>query len=92
MPEPAYAVVDILCDTNEFRDLAAIPNLLIEFSPEVTDDPAKMLVHAFADEDAQAAARAMGCTVAVLQSAEDYAAQVAAAYAAINDGDDGGVA
>jgi hypothetical protein len=88
MPEPAYAVVDILCDPAQLRDLEAIPNLRVEVRPEYTEDPAIILVHAFADAGAQAAAQAMGCTVTVIKSAEDYQAQIEAAYRAV--GEDGG--
>ena len=89
MPEPAYAVVDILCDPDRLADLKAIPNLRVEVRPEFTDDPAIILVHAFADADAQAAAQAMGCTVTELQSAEDYQRQLDAAYESVGS-DDGG--
>ena len=91
MAEPAYAVVDILCDPAQLEDIEAVPNLLVPMRPEYTDDPGVILVHALADEDAQAAVTAMGCTVTVLKSAEDYQQQIDAAYAAVGqeDGDDG---
>jgi hypothetical protein len=90
MPEPAYAVVDILCDRDRLGDLKAIPNLQVKVRPEYTADPSTVLVHAFADAAAQAAAQAMGCTVTVLKSAEDYQRQVEAAFESIGGENDGG--
>ena len=91
MAEPAYALVDIFCDPAALTDLEAVPNLRIEVRPEFTDDPGVILVHAFADEDAQAAARALGCTVTVVTSAEDYQEQLEAAYRSVGNEDDGGI-
>ena len=47
-----------------------------------------ILVSALADEDAQAAAQALGCTVTVVTSAEDYQQQIEAAYEGMDE--DGG--
>jgi hypothetical protein len=88
--EPAYAVVDILCDPAQLEAIEAVPNLLVPLRPEYTDDPGLILVHALADEDAQAAVAALGCTVTVLKSAEEYQQQLDAAYAVgQEDGGDG---
>jgi hypothetical protein len=93
MPEPAYAVVDLRCDIAKLKDVEAIPNLRIEFDLERTEDPNVVLIHAFADAGAQAAAATMGCTVTVVKSAEDYQEQVMAAYRALSmEPDDGGSA
>ena len=89
MPEPAYAIIDILCDPAQLKAIEAIPNLRVEVRPEYTDDPAVILIHAFADAGAQAAVEAMGCTVRVLKSAEDYREQIEAAYRSLKE-DDGG--
>jgi hypothetical protein len=85
MAEPAYAVVDILCNPAQLKDIEAVPNLRVEFRPEYTDDPEIILVHAFADEAAQAAVAAMGCTVTVIKSAEDYQRQIEDAYRGLGD-------
>ena len=87
MAEPAYAVVDILCDPAQLEAIKAIPNLKVPVRPEFTADPAVILVHAYADAGAQAAAAAMGCTVTVLKTAEQYQRQIDAAYESIIDDD-----
>ena len=89
MPGPAYALVEILCDPAKLVDLAAIPNLLIDVRPLRTKDPTVVLVSARADQAAQAAARALGCTVTVVKSAEAYRAQIEDAYRGLKK-DDGG--
>jgi len=86
MPEPAYAVVDILCDPVRLAELGAIPNLVIEVRPVRTKDPAVVRVAALADAAAQDAARALGCTVTVVKSAEDYRAQIEDAYRNLDKG------
>jgi hypothetical protein len=88
--EPDYAVVEIVASPLQVRDLVAIPNLLIEVRPMFTDDPDVVLVSALADEDAQAAARALGCTVTVEVTPAEYKAQVGAAYEGLDTDDDGG--
>jgi hypothetical protein len=88
--EPAFAVVQILCDPAQLEDIEAVPNLRIPSRPEYTDDPNVILVHAMADEGAQAAVTAMGCTVTVIMSAEDYDKHLDDVYAAIGREDDGG--
>lgn len=90
MPEPAYAVVEVLCDPAQLGELSAIPNFEIEVRPMKTDDPAVVRISALADAEAQQAARALGCTVTVVKSAEDYRAQVEAAYAGLLVDDEGG--
>ena len=90
MPQPAYALVDILCDPAKLGQIEAIPNLRVEVRPEYTADPAIILVHAFADGAAQAAVAAMGCTVTVVKSAEAYQKQIEAAYQGLGDDPDGG--
>lgn len=88
MAEPDYAVVEILASPLQVRDLVAIPNLLIEVRPMFTDDPDVVLVSALADEDAQAAVQALGCTVTVEMTPADYKAQIDAAYEGLDE--DGG--
>jgi hypothetical protein len=83
MPEPAYAIVEILCDPAKLKQLEAIPNLRIEVRPEYTADPAVIRIIAFADAAAQDAARTLGCTVTVRKSAEDYRNQVERTYRSI---------
>lgn len=85
MPEPAYAVIDILCDPAKLKSIEAIPNLRVEVRPEYTNDPGTILVHAFADAGAQAAVAAMGCTVTVVKSAADYRKQIEAAYRGLGE-------
>ncbi|WP_027155701.1 hypothetical protein [Mesorhizobium sp. WSM2561] len=80
MPEPDYAVVELLCDPAELEALAAIPNLEIEVRPIRTSDPALVRISALADEGAQAAALALGCTVTIVKSAADYRRQIEDAY------------
>jgi hypothetical protein len=88
MPGPAYALVDILCDPAKLGQLAAIPNLVIDVRPIRTKDPAVVRVSVRADAAAQAAAQALGCTVTVVKSAEEYRAQIEDAYRDL--GKDGG--
>ena len=80
MAEPAYALVDILCHPAQLDQLAAIPNLVIDVRPIRTSDPAVVRVSGRADAAAQAAARALGCTVTVAKSAEDYRAELEENY------------
>jgi hypothetical protein len=89
--EPEFAVVDILCPVNALPQLQTIANLRVEFLPERTDDPDVALLHAFADEDAQSAARDLGCTVTVAMTPQQYAEQLDAAYGSLSDDDGGGV-
>ena len=86
MAEPDYAVVEILASPLQVRRLVTIPNLLIEVRPMFTDDPDVVLVSALADEEAQAAAKALGCTVTVEVTPAEYKAQIDAAH----DGRDNG--
>jgi hypothetical protein len=83
MPEPAYAIVEMLCNPVKLKELKAIPNLRIEVRPEYTADPAVIRIIAFADAAAQDAAHALGCTVTVRISAEDYRKQVEETYRSI---------
>jgi hypothetical protein len=80
MPEPAYAVVELLCDPSKLAEILAIPNLQLETRPIRTPDPSVVKLNALADENAQNAARALGCTVSVVKSAEDYRRQVESAF------------
>jgi hypothetical protein len=85
MAEPAYAVVDILCDPARLKDIEAIPNLRVEFRPEYTKDPGTIVVHAFADAAAQAAVVAMGCALTVIKSAEAYRQHIEDVYRSLGD-------
>jgi hypothetical protein len=87
--EPAYAVIQILCDPAQLEAIKAVSNLLIPSRPEYTDDPNVILVHAWADAGAQAALAAMGCTVTVIMSAEDFDKHLDDVFAAIGREDDG---
>lgn len=80
MPEPAYAVVEMLCDPAKLAEIQAIPHLQIETRPIRTPDPAVVKLNALADDTAQEAARALGCTVRVVKSAEDYRRQIEANF------------
>lgn len=85
VPEPDYAVVEIQCTRAQVRELAGIPNLEIEVRPLFTEDPDVVLVSALADEAAQQAVAALGCTVTVVLSASAYRAQVDDAYEGLED-------
>jgi len=85
MAEPAYAIVELLCDPALLGAVKAIPNLRIEVRPEYTADPAVIRVYAYADAVAQAAAQALGCTVTVVKSAEDYRLQIEGAYRGLGE-------
>ena len=91
MADPEYAIVDILCSPDQLDDLAAIPNLVIQAPPLYTDDPDVIQVHAIADAAAQEAAQDLGTTVDVLQSADEYAANLSDVFLAINEGDADGI-
>lgn len=80
MPEPAYAVVEMLCESSRLAEIRAIPNLKIETRPIRTPDPATVQLNAIADAQAQEAARALGCTVRIVKSAEEYRRQIEDAY------------
>jgi len=88
MPEPAYAVVEIVCDPAKLAQLRAIPNLEIDTRPIRTDDPSIVRVGARADAAAQAAVQALGCTVTIVKSAEAYRAELEENYREL--GKDGG--
>lgn len=81
--DPEYAVVEMLCDASRLGELKAIPTLQIEVRPLRTDDPARIRIYGLADEAAQAAAAALGCTVTVVKSAEDHRAQIEEVYRTI---------
>jgi hypothetical protein len=80
MPEPDYAVVDILCDEDKLDALLEIPNLEVQVNIMRTPDPAVVRLSALADEDAQTAARTLGCTVTIVTSADDFRQQLDDAY------------
>jgi hypothetical protein len=84
MPEPAYAVVEILCDQDQLEALLEIPNLLVQTNIMRTPEPAVVLVNALADEDAQAGARSLGCTVTVVTSPDDFREQIDDAYTGLD--------
>lgn len=80
MPEPAYALVEMFCDPAKLKELKAIPNLKLQMRPEYTTDPAVISIVALADAAAQDAARALGCTVTVHKSPEQYREDVEETY------------
>lgn len=81
--EPDYAAAEILCDPAQLVDLEAIANLEIRLNPRYTDDPARILVHALADDAARAAAAALGCTVTVVKTSAELQDQLDSAYAGL---------
>lgn len=83
MPEPAYAIVEILCDPAKIKELKAISNFRIQVRPERTADPNVARIFALADAAAQDAARQLGCTVTVRKSAEDYRKHIEKTYRSI---------
>jgi hypothetical protein len=101
MAEPDYAVVAIACNPSLLPALAATENLEIRLNPRYTSDPATIIVHALADEDAQAAATALGCVVTVIKTPQELSDQIDSAYAGLpvdpslpdddDDDDDGGI-
>lgn len=84
MAEPDYAIVDILCPFDQLTALRAIPTVELQTEPAVTAEPNSVLVTGLADEAGQTAAQALGCTVTVALSAEDYEDQIASAYASLD--------
>jgi hypothetical protein len=80
MAGPDYAVVELVCEAEALPRLSAIPNLEIQTSPMRMADPGRVKVAGLADVAAQAAAAALGCSVVVVKSAEDYRAQIEDAY------------
>ncbi len=83
--EPAYAVVEMLCDPALLAQLKAISNLEIQVRPIRTPDPSVIRISALADDAAQTAARALGCTVTVVKSAEAYRKQIEEAYRGLGE-------
>ncbi len=67
------------------RSLADIPTLQIidETAKRLDDD--QVIAAAFADEDAQTAARGLGLTVTLIKTEAQYEADVQEAFAAISD-------
>ena len=79
-PAPAHAVVEILLHPDKLAELESIPNLEVQVRPMYTDDPAVIRIFGLADAAAQQAAKALGATVRVVKSAQDYAAQRKSAF------------
>jgi hypothetical protein len=84
MPEPDYAVVEILCDEDKLEGLLEIPNLVVQVGIMRTPDPAVVRLNALADEEVQAAARSLGCTVTIVTSADDFREQIDDAYTGLD--------
>jgi hypothetical protein len=86
MPEPLLsAVVEIRCDANQLESLRAIPNLILQRRPVPTADANVKIIHALADATAQDQAKALGCDVTVIKSAQDYNEQIRNVYENISD-------
>jgi hypothetical protein len=86
MPEePALAVVKIRCHVSQLDSLRAIPNLTFQRPPMPTADVNIKMILALADASAQDQAKALGCDVIVIKSAQDYAEQIRNVYENITD-------
>ena len=82
MAEPEYAIVRIRCAMANYAEVQDIASVRI-LTARAGEDPGQVEADALADAAGQAAAEALGCTVTVLQSAEDYRAKVEANAQAI---------
>jgi hypothetical protein len=69
--EPASAVVEIRCDVSQIEKLRAIPHLTFQRPPAPTAQANIRLIYALADTSAQDQAKALGCDVTVINSAEE---------------------
>jgi hypothetical protein len=86
MPEGiALAIVKIRCDVGQLDSLRAIPNLIFQRPAMPTADANIKVIQAFADEAAQDQAKALGCEVTVIKSAQDYNEQIRNVYENISD-------
>lgn len=65
--------------------LRAIPNLIPQRPPMPTDDANIKIIQALADGSAQDQAKALGCDVTVIKSAQDYDEQIRSVYENISD-------
>lgn len=83
--EPALAIVKIRCDISQLDSLRAIPNLIFQRRPVPTADANVKIIHALADASAQDQAKALGCDVTVIKSAQDYDEQIRNVYENISD-------
>ena len=72
----------MLCDPAKLAELKQIPNLEIQVRPIRTPDPNVVRLAVLADDAAQTAARALGCTVKIVKSAEAYRKQIEDLYPA----------
>ena len=75
MAEPDYAIVRMRCAMANYAQVQDIPSVQI-LTARVDEDSEEIVASAVADAAGQAAAEALGCTVTVVQSAEDYRAKV----------------
>jgi hypothetical protein len=80
MPVSEYALVEMFCNPAMLKELDAISNLDIQVRPEYTADPTVIRIIALADAAAQAAARALGCTITVRKTPEQYREEVEETY------------
>jgi hypothetical protein len=86
MPEEsALAIVKIRCDVGQLDSLRAIPNLIFQRRPMPTADANIKIIQALADTSAQDQAKALGCEVTVIKSAQDYNEQIRNVYENISD-------
>lgn len=86
MPEePTSAIVEIRCSARQIEQLKSIPNLVLQRPPMPTADADTKIIHALADASAQDQARALGCDVDVIKSAQEYNEQVRNVYDNISD-------
>jgi hypothetical protein len=83
--ESASAVVEILCEVSQIEKLRAIPNLTFQRPPAPTAQANIKLIYALADASAQDQAKALGCDVTVIKSAEEYSKQIRSVYDNISD-------
>jgi hypothetical protein len=83
VPSDGQAIVELICPVDQIEAIQAVPTVEIQKGPIVHDDPDFVKFFVLADEDGQSDAEAVGCTVTIVKSADDYALQIANAYESI---------
>lgn len=83
--ESASAVVEIRCDVSQIEKLRAIPDLSFQRKPAPTAQANIRLIYALASASAQEQAKALGCDITVIKSAEEYSEQIRSVYDNISD-------
>jgi len=85
MPSDGQAIVELTCPVDQLRALQQIAGIELQTRGLRTDDPNFVQFGALADEAGQAAAAALGCTVTIIKSAEDYSRQIDNAYQSLKE-------